>query len=101
MRSPTFSIYKPNSNSASIERFVKGEDSWVRYNMASDKNKPDRVNPMGLVSLTGLPHRVRSVLGPVVTAGLCWATSWAVCKKGEEERNLANWASTEILTHGQ
>jgi hypothetical protein len=68
---------KPNSNSTSIERIWKGEDSRVRYDTASGKNNLDRVNLVGLVSLTESLHRVRSGLGLVVVVGLYWATSWA------------------------
>jgi hypothetical protein len=100
MRSPTFSINKLKSNSASIGRFWKGEDSRICYDTTSGKNNPDRVIPTGSVSLTGSPHQVRSRLGPVVAVGLSSAISWATQKKGEEERDLASGASTKILAHG-
>jgi hypothetical protein len=35
-QSPTFSIYKSNSNSASFERFLEGDELQVGYNMETE-----------------------------------------------------------------
>jgi hypothetical protein len=94
MRSPTFFIYKPNSNLASIGRFWKGGDSWVHYD-------PDQVTLAGLVSLTA-----RHIgLGPMVAVGLCWAISWVTRKKWGGRKgpdrlgHQAFYFSNRFITH--
>jgi hypothetical protein len=36
MQSPTISIYKPNSNSASFERFLEGDEFHVCYDTETE-----------------------------------------------------------------
>jgi hypothetical protein len=74
---PLLSINRTQTQLLS-EYFWKGEDPRVRYDTTSGKNNPDRVNPAGLISIAGSPHRVRRGLCPLVTVSLYWAISWAM-----------------------
>jgi hypothetical protein len=51
-RSPTLSIYKPNSNSASFERFLEGDELRVGYGM--ETKFPGRVNSVKENTLSGI-----------------------------------------------
>jgi hypothetical protein len=67
MRSPTFSIYKPNSNSSSFGRFLEGDEFQVCYDMETEflagltQVKAKTISEIGLGSqvmaqVTGLRH---------------------------------------------
>jgi hypothetical protein len=82
MQSPTFSIYKLNSNSASFGRFLKGDELWVCYDTETEfpaglaRLKAETLSGSGWVSRVrsgyGSGNRVKpfSLSGAIGLAGL-------------------------------
>jgi hypothetical protein len=60
MQSPTFSIYKPNSNSASFERFLQKKRTLVGYDTKTEFSAGLAWVKTKTLSEIGLGSRVRS-----------------------------------------
>jgi hypothetical protein len=67
MQSPMFSIYKPNSNSASFGRFLEGDELWDCYDIETEfpagltRVKEETLSGSGRVrSGYGLGNRVKA-----------------------------------------